>query len=107
MSAAECDVVPFTVSVEVAGVLLGLGRQGAYAAMWRKSLPTIDFGGRRRYVPVARLAELVGQPITAHDIASATAAVKARKSAVVKSKTSQRMKTTAQQTPRDGVSNVR
>lgn len=100
------DGVPLTVSVEIAGALLGIGRQSAYAAMWRDKLPTINLGGRRRYVPVARLAEMLGQPITAHDVASATATVKARKSAVVKSKHGQCVRKTAQQQTRDGASDV-
>jgi hypothetical protein len=70
---------PLTISVETAGALLGMGRQSAYSAMWRGELPTIEFGGRRKYVPVARLAALVGREITANDIDRANAAVRARK----------------------------
>ena len=81
--ATKEDAVPLTISVETAGVLLGLGRQSAYSAMWRDKLPTIDFGGRRKYVPVQRLAEMVGRAITAGDIARANTIVKARKCARV------------------------
>jgi hypothetical protein len=72
--------VPITLSVEVGGAVLGLRRQGAYAAAWRKELPTINFG-RRRYVLVSRLEEIAGRSITAADIARAEETVRARKQA--------------------------
>lgn len=69
------------ISIEIAGALSGLPRLSAYTAAERGGLPTISFGGRRKYVPVARLAELLGRPITADDIAAAEAVVAARKKA--------------------------
>lgn len=70
---------PLAIGVEVAGALLGLGRQASYEALWRNALPTLDLGGRRKYVSVARLAELAGREITAADIARAEGIVAARK----------------------------
>lgn len=75
------DAAPLTVSVEVGGALVGLGRQGSYQAVWRGELPTISFGGRRKYVLLSRLTERVGRPITAADVGRAEEIVRARKMA--------------------------
>lgn len=48
-----------TVSVEVAGRFLGLGRAGAYEAARRGDLPTIRIG-KRLFVPVPALLRLIG-----------------------------------------------
>lgn len=48
-----------TLSVEVAGRYVGLGRDSAYKAANRGDLPTIRIG-RRMVVPTAALLKLVG-----------------------------------------------
>lgn len=55
-----------TFSIEKAGQLLGLGRTAAYEAARRGEIPTIDFG-RRKAVPKARLAVMLGYPPTYFD----------------------------------------
>lgn len=57
-------------TVEEAAAVLGVGRSAAYALarLWedtggRAGLPTVRVGRSRR-VPVARLEELIGRPIT-------------------------------------------
>lgn len=47
-----------TMSVEAAGVVLGLGRSAAYAAVERGEIPAIRFG-RRLVVPTAALRRLL------------------------------------------------
>ena len=74
----RADAVPAAVTVEVGGAVIGLGRQASYEATWRNELPTIKFG-RRRFVPVARLEELVGRPITVADVERAERIVSERK----------------------------
>ncbi len=78
MTNANCAPL---ISIEIAGAIAGLPRLSAYTAAVRGGLPTVTFGGRRKYVPVARLAEMLGREISADDIATAKAAVIARKKA--------------------------
>lgn len=57
-----------TVSVEVAGKALGLGRQATYDACHRGDIPTIRFG-RRIVVPTAALRRMLGLDPTGADAA--------------------------------------
>ena len=51
-----------TLSIEEAGRVIGLGKNGAYEAARRGRIPTIDMGGRRKRVPVDRLiADFTGE----------------------------------------------
>ena len=70
--------VPLFVCVEVAGALCERPRQAAYADARRGDLPVEKFG-KRLLVPVARLEERAGRPITTADIARAEEIVRARK----------------------------
>lgn len=67
-------MMPLTVSVPVAGVMLDMKRQAAFRAAKEGRIPTIKLGTLR--VPVAKLAELVG-PISEDRIAAAIAQVEA------------------------------
>jgi hypothetical protein len=49
-----------TLSIPVAGALLGLDRAAAYRAAKRGFLPTVQVSERRWVVPTARLLELLG-----------------------------------------------
>ncbi|BEP13275.1 hypothetical protein acdb102_15860 [Acidothermaceae bacterium B102] len=48
-----------TISVAEAGLVLGLGRSAAYAAVRRGDIPALRFG-RRYVVPTARLQAMLG-----------------------------------------------
>jgi len=48
-----------TISVELAGQLLGMSRPSAYAAVQRGDIPSIKIG-RRRIVPTAKLLGMLG-----------------------------------------------
>lgn len=48
-----------TISVEVAGSILGLSRDGAYQAVRRGDIPSLRFG-RKIVVPTARLLAMLG-----------------------------------------------
>lgn len=50
-----------TVSVEVAGRVLGIGKQAAYRAREAGDIPSIKVGGQFR-VPTAKLREMLGLP---------------------------------------------
>lgn len=50
-----------TISVVEAGMVLGIGRDAAYAAASRGEIPTLRLGRRLR-VPVGRLLDLLGHP---------------------------------------------
>lgn len=50
---------PLTVTIEEAGRLLGIGRDASYRAASRGQIPFIQVGRKRR-VPVGKLAELLG-----------------------------------------------
>lgn len=52
-----------TISVPEAGALLDIGRDAAYAAADRGEIPTLRLGRSLR-VPVPRLLELLGMPLT-------------------------------------------
>lgn len=58
----ELTELPPTISVEHAAKLLGLSRSSAYRAAASGELPTLVFG-RRRFVPTARLLEMLGFPV--------------------------------------------
>jgi len=60
--------VPLTVSIPLAGILVGVSRPTAY----RLHLPVLDLPGRKK-VAVADLERLVGTKITADHIAEAQA----------------------------------
>ena len=49
-----------TISVEHAGALVGISRSSAYEAARSGAIPSLRIG-RRVVVPVARLAELLGE----------------------------------------------
>lgn len=51
-----------TLSVEVAGELLGIGRSAAYAAARNGLIPAIRLGPKLMRVPKAALARLLGAP---------------------------------------------
>jgi hypothetical protein len=65
-----CDLP--TVTVPVAGQVVGIGRDAAYAAAARGELPVLRLGRSLR-VPVPRLLELLG--VTPENAASAGAAI--------------------------------
>jgi len=69
--------------VEVAGDLIGLGRQAAYAAAKSGAIPTLPGPGKLR-VPVARLEGLIGRRLTAADIRAAEARIAPRRDAMLK-----------------------
>jgi hypothetical protein len=50
-----------TVSVEIAGAALGLGRASAYAAARRGEIPTLRLG-KKLAVPTERLLKLLEEP---------------------------------------------
>jgi hypothetical protein len=77
MAHAVTDAVPMTVTVEIAGAILGMPRQSAYRAAWACELPMLKFG-KRVYVPVAKLERLAGRPITRADIERAEAIIRER-----------------------------
>jgi hypothetical protein len=60
MRLPDADQQP-TMTVEVAGRFLGLGRSAAYAAARTGVIPTLRIG-RRLVVPTARLRALLGFP---------------------------------------------
>jgi hypothetical protein len=76
----EIEAMPFTCEVEIGGVLVNedMGRQRAYERAKQGDIPTIRLG-RRLYVSIPRLAELLGRPITAADIRRAEEIVRVRK----------------------------
>jgi len=53
-----------TVTVEIAGAALGLGRSSAYAAVRRGEVPAIRIG-RRLVVPTGHLLRLLGADLPA------------------------------------------
>jgi len=65
--------LPVGLPVKVAAKIMGMTLPTAYRRVADGSLPLIPCGGRKR-VPVAKLAELIGRPITAEEIAAAQAA---------------------------------
>ena len=68
--------VPKTISVPEAGRLLGLGKNGSYAAAGRGEIPVLRFGSRLRVPVVAfdRMLAQAGSKSSALDTASATGA---------------------------------
>ena len=48
-----------TISVEMAGKILGLGRMNSYRCAKAGEIPTIKFG-RRLHVPTAKLRQMLG-----------------------------------------------
>jgi hypothetical protein len=52
-------LLPMTIPVPVAGMIVGLSRNAAYAAATRGEIPTLKFG-RRIVVPVGLLSRLLG-----------------------------------------------
>ncbi|WP_342111727.1 DNA-binding protein [Methylobacterium sp. SI9] len=50
-----------TVDVQLAGRVLGVGKNAAYKAVGNGTIPTITVGGRKR-VPTAKLREMLGLP---------------------------------------------
>jgi hypothetical protein len=83
MSILEQDIGPLVVNVEVAGELLGLGRQAAYAAAKAGALPVLPGPGKLR-IPVARLETLLGRRLTAADIRAAESRIAPRRDAMLK-----------------------
>ena len=65
-----------TMSVPEAGKLLGLGKNGSYAAAGRGEIPVLRFGSRLRVPVVAfdRMLAQAGSKSSALDTASATGA---------------------------------
>lgn len=61
-----------TVTVPVAGQVLGIGRDASYAAAARGEIPTLRLGRSLR-VPVARLLEMLGVPTGGGDHAETVA----------------------------------
>jgi glutamate-1-semialdehyde aminotransferase len=57
------DLVPLTLSVPVAGALLGLTRPTAYRLAMTGGFPLVDIGGRRK-VSTAELERRLGQKLT-------------------------------------------
>ena len=53
--------LPPTMTVEQAGVMLGISRRSAYRAASAGELPTVKVG-RRLLVPTARLLDMLGLP---------------------------------------------
>lgn len=75
------SLVPLTLPVDLAGELLDYGsRARAYAAAKAGVLPVLPGPGRKR-VATAKLAELVGRPITVEDIEAAEARLKPKREA--------------------------
>jgi hypothetical protein len=66
LKAMALELVPLTVSVPLAGALLGVSRPTAY----RLHLPVLDLPGRKR-VAIADLERMLGTKITADRIAQA------------------------------------
>jgi hypothetical protein len=64
-------MTPLTLSIPEAGALLGLSRVAAYRAAKAGSIPLVKL--RRFAVPVAKLEELIGQPLSAERIRQAQA----------------------------------
>ena len=50
-----------TVDVQLAGRVLGVGKNAAYRAVSNGTIPTITVAGRKR-VPTAKLREMLGLP---------------------------------------------
>lgn len=58
-----------TLTIPEAGAILGLGRSASFEAAARGAIPTLAISPRRRIVPTARLAEMLG---LAFDVTSKT-----------------------------------
>ena len=57
------ELSKLTISVPVAGKVLGLSRDAAYDAARSGDLPTLRFG-RRVVVPTSKLREMLGLPLS-------------------------------------------
>lgn len=51
-----------TVDVQLAGRVLGVGKNATYRAVSNGTIPTITVGGRKR-VPTSKLREMLGLPL--------------------------------------------
>ena len=64
------EPIPPLIDVPTAGRLLGLSRQAIYRRAKDGSLPILKIAGRKKVV-VARLAEMIGRPISVAEIENA------------------------------------
>jgi excisionase family DNA binding protein len=63
----KVDNLPHVLSVEQAGMLLGISRRSAYRAANKGELPTLRMG-RRLLVPTAQLMTLMGLKVDPGDV---------------------------------------
>jgi hypothetical protein len=73
--------MPLTLPPDVAGALLGLGREASYQAIKNGTIPKLPGGGRIK-VPTAGLELVVGRRLTVADIKNALAQVEPKRQQV-------------------------